>query len=93
MKRIKSYIQYLKEEFIENDSPINYNSGAYSFHLNFDISDITHNNPFIYPGSEYTTDGDGKELLQQFVEAIQKHDLSEIKEFKNGKKSFFDEGG
>jgi hypothetical protein len=92
--KIKSYLQYLKEELITgNDSPINYNSGAYSFHLNFDIRDINHDKPFIYPGGEYTVNSEGKELLEQFVEAIQKHDLSEIKSFNNGEKAFFDEKG
>lgn len=101
MKKIKNYLQYLKEELDTErilasgqspDSPINYNSGAYSFHLNFDIRDITHNNPPIYPGGEYTTGSrEGNALLEKFVEAIQKHDLSEIKSFKNGKKTFFDE--
>ena len=69
-------------------SPINYNSGAYSFHLNFDIRNI---NTGIYPGGEFTTDSEGKDLLEQFVVAIQKHDISEIKEFRNGKKTLFDE--
>jgi hypothetical protein len=93
MKILKSWKKFNENRtrWQSDESPINYNSGAYSFHLNFDIRDITNNNPPIYPGGEYTTDSEGKALLEQFVEAIQKHDISEIKEFKNGKKTLFDE--
>lgn len=95
MKVLKSWKKFneSRTRWQSDDSPINYNSGAYSFHLNFDIRDITNNNPFIYPGGEFTTssEGNGLDLLEQFVQAIQKHDISEIKEFINGKKTLFDE--
>lgn len=93
MKVLKSWKKFneSRTRWQSDDSPINYNSGAYSFHLNFDIRDITNNNPPIYPGGEFTTDSEGKNLLEQFVQAIQKHDISEIKEFRNGKKTLFDE--
>lgn len=93
MKILKSWKKFNENrtKWQSDDSPINYNSGAYSFHLNFDIRDITNNNPFIYPGGEFTTDSEGKALLEQFVEAIQKHDVSEIKSFKSSKKTLFDE--
>ena len=90
MKVIKNWKKFNENRtrWQSDDSPINYNSGACSFHLNFDIRDI---NPAIYPGGEFTTGSEGKNLLEQFVQAIQKHDISEIKKFRNNKKTLFDE--
>jgi hypothetical protein len=75
MKHIKSFKQ-LNEEVSGDGSPINCNSGACSLHLNFDINKIT--NSFIYPGVEYTTSAESKNLLKEFAEAIQMYDLNEI---------------
>lgn len=93
MKALKSWKKFneSRTRWQSDDSPINYNSGAYSFHLNFDIRDITNTNPPIYPGKEFTTDSEGKDLLEKFVQAIQKHDISKIKSFRNGKETLFDE--
>ena len=90
MKHIKSFNQ-LNEELSMNNSPINYNSGAYSLHLNFDINKITNMNPFIYTGSEYTTSDGTVGLLEEFTEAIQKYDLTKIEMFFNGEQTWFDE--
>ena len=88
MKHLKRFLNYITESFSEEESPINYNSGAYSVHLNFDIRQLSGNKPLIYPGQEYTTNSDSssKELIEKFVEAIQKSDLSNVKTFYNGYK-------
>lgn len=89
MKHLKTFGQ-INEESDYYEGPIHYNSGAYSFHLNFDIREITNNNPFIYPGMEYTTNKWSVSLLDEFRKAIQKYDLEKIKTFFDGKKTYFD---
>jgi len=90
MKHLKTFGQ-INEELDDYTSPIHYNSGAYSFHLNFDIREIRNNNPFIYPGMEYTTNSSGASLLEEFAMAIQKYDLEKIITFFDGKKTHFDQ--
>ena len=90
MKHLKTFGQ-INEELDDYTSPIHYNSGAYSFHLNFDINDITDYDPLIYPGMEYTTNSSGASLLEEFAMAIQKYDLEKIGTFFDGKKTHFDQ--
>ena len=89
MKHIKSFKQ-LNEEVSGDSSPINCNSGACSLHLNFNINTIT--NSFIYPGVEYTTSDQSKNLLKEFAEAIQMYDLNEIGAFFNEEQAYFGGG-
>jgi len=94
MKHIKSFKQ-LNEEVSGDGSPINCNSGACSLHLNFNINRITNlekdRNYFIYPGVQYTTSTESKNLLEEFAKAIQSYDLDEIGAFFNGKQAYFGE--
>ena len=90
MKHLKTFRQ-INENLDDYQSPIHYNSGAYSFHLNFDIGEITKGDPFIYPGKEYTTKSRGASLLEEFAMAIQNYDLEKIGTFFNGKKTHFDQ--
>ena len=90
MKHLKTFWQ-INENLDDYTWPIHYNSGAYSFHLNFDIKEITNGIHFIYPGMEYTTNSSGKLLLEEFAMAIQKYDLEKIGNFFNGEKTHFDQ--
>jgi len=87
MKYIKSFNQL--NEHVSQNLPINYNSGACSVHLNFNIYELSRD-PFIYPGRQYTTTNGSRGLLEEFCEAIQKYDLTKIRSFFNGKQAFFD---
>ena len=90
MQKLTMLVKSIQERDVYTIPPINYNSGAHSLHLNFDINKITNKVPFIYPGVEYTT-GDGSVgLLREFAQAIQRYDLTKIGMFFNGERAYFD---
>jgi hypothetical protein len=103
MKNIKNYLRFIKESQQEVESKenpqvpdeydINYNSGAWSLRLNFDIKQLKdQGSPFVYPSYEYTTsdDGEGFEILKNFADSINEFSKKDIK-FKNGRQTFFEE--